>query len=64
MFSEGSKYRIGKQKLLLVEILSKYWDVFVRSSTALGLSKVGERKIETGDHNPVKDRRRTIPLHR
>ena len=53
MFSEGSKYLNGKQQLRLAEILSKYREVFVRSSTELGLSKVGEHKIETGDHNPV-----------
>ena len=36
----------------------------MRSSTELGLSKVGEHKINTGDHLPVKVRPQRVPLHR
>ena len=64
MYEEGSKYLTEAQKRRLAEILSRSRDTFVRSSTELGLSKVGEHKIDTGDHQPVKERPRRIPLHR
>ena len=64
MFDEGSKYLTEAQKRRLADILSKHRDTFVRSSTELGLSKVGEHKIDTGVHDPVKERPRRIPLHR
>ena len=64
MFEEGSKYLGDKQKHKLAEILSTYRETFVRSSTELGLSKVGEHKINTGEHPPVKERLRRVPLHR
>ena len=56
MFDEGSKYLDGEQKRRVADILSRYRDTFVRSSTELGLSKVGEHKIDTGDNPPVKER--------
>ena len=64
MFDEGSKHLNFQQKGQLAEILSRFRDTFVRSSNELGLSKVGEHKIDTGSHEPVKERPRRIPLHR
>ena len=64
LFEEGAKHLDAAQRIRLAEILAKYKNTFVRSSTELGLSKVGEHKIDTGGNEPVKERYRWVPLHK
>ena len=64
IYEEACKHLSCPEKLWVVVILSKYKDFFVKSKTELGRSKLGEHKIDTRDHPPVKDRPRRIPFHR
>ena len=46
----------------LADILCQYKDTFVRSSIEMGLSKIGEHKIDTGTAEPVRDQPRRLPI--
>ena len=52
----------SEQKQRLADILNRYSTTFVRTSAELGLSKVGEHVIDTGNAEPIKDQPRRIPL--
>ena len=64
LFNESARYLDAEQRRRLARMLTRFQSTFVRSSTELGLSNVGEHVIQTGDAAPVRDPPRRIPLHK
>ena len=51
------------EKKQLENILRKHHDVFCKDSTSFGKCKWLKFRIDTGDHPPIKQQARPIPLH-
>ena len=62
---DGAAHLLDKeQRVRLAGILCRYKDTFVKTSKELGLSNIGQHVINTGDHEPIKERYRRVPLHK
>ena len=53
-----------KQSKQLAQFLDKYQKVFAKNSEDLGRTSVVQHRIDTGDHPPIKQRPRRIPIHK
>ena len=53
-----------KQKNLFAELLHEFQDVFAVDATQLGNCDWVKHTVDTGDHRPIKQAPRRLPLHR
>ena len=64
MWEQGSKYLTPEQSLELKNVLLKYEHLFVGPNTKPSVTDKVEHKIDTGDHPPIKQRARRLPIHK
>jgi len=53
-----------KQRRAVEELLQEFQDLFSRSESDVGRTKIIQHHIDTGDHRPIKQRPRLLPLSR
>jgi len=64
LYKEATRHVPEELRPRVAHLIQRFQDTFVKSSIEMGLTNVGEHKIDTGDAEPVRDRPRRIPLHK
>ena len=52
-----------EQKRIFFDLLVKHWSVFTESRYVLGRTNIVQHEIFTGDHKPIKQAARRLPLN-
>ena len=62
MFNEAVQERSSEETIIIAELLQKFSDIISKNDTDLGLTKLVEHHIETGDAKPLKQPPRRVPM--
>jgi len=63
LMERSSKGKTAVEKAMLEEILKRHYDVFAPDNHTFGSCPWLKFRIDTGDHPPIKQNARPIPLH-
>ena len=63
LLENGSQFLTSEQKQSLEQLLVKFQEVFVGPDGKLGRTNLIKHKINTGDHRPIRQHPRRVPLH-
>lgn len=62
MYDEACEHLDNKSKRAVCDLLCKYKDIFSEGDYDIGCTNVVKHKIDTGDHRPIKQAPRRLPL--